>query len=166
MGRFGLSLDGSYLIKHDIVKSDSTGGGVVHAKGTYDQAMSNIVGGVNPTLKANAGVQYFLGGFTSGLTARYIGSFKECASSVGGLSSGTDCAWAGDFYHTIPSVTTYNLNAGYSFGTTYGKTTVAAGIENLFDQAPPVFYSNITSWGDWNYDFLGRRYYFRVAQTF
>jgi iron complex outermembrane receptor protein len=165
-GRFAFGVDSTFLIKHDVTKSASTGGGVVHGKGTYDLNAFSPGGGVNPAVKANFNALYGYSDASLGLSARYIGGFKECAATVTGQSSGSDCSWAGNMYHTIPAVTTFDASLGYGVTSSYGKTSATIGIQNLADTKPPVLYSNITQWGDWNYDFLGRRYYFRLVHTY
>ena len=165
-GRFGFGVDSTFLIKHDIRKSASTGGELVHGKGTYDLNAFSPGGGVNPAVKANFSVQYMIANATAGVFARYIGGFKECAATVTGQSSGSDCYWNGSMYHTIPAVTTFDLNLGYSIPSSYGKTSMAVGVQNIADTKPPVLYSNITQWGDFNYDFLGRRYFFRLIHSY
>jgi len=60
-----------------------------------------------------------------------------------------------------------DLNAAYSFKTNLGKTTFAAGMNNVFDQAPQYIYSAALANSDPStYDYLGRYVYGRVQHTF
>lgn len=165
-GRFGFSLDSTFVLKRDVTKSASLNNIVVHGKGTYDLNAFSPGGGVNPAVKFNLGVQYFYAGLNAGVLAKFIGGYKECAATANGFSSGSDCYWNPGLYHNISAVTTYDLNVGYTLASGYGKTFVGVGVQNLLDEKPPVLYSNITQWSDWNYDFLGRRYYFRMMHSF
>ncbi len=158
-GQLGLGADSTFLIKRDVTKSASLNSMVVHGRGKYDL-------GANPTVKANASVQYFLGGANAGVRTRYFGGFKECAGTATGLSYGTDCVHAGDLFHDVPANWTFDGNVGYALASGVGNTSVNVGVTNIFDSKPPTLYSNITQWSDWNYDFLGRRYYVQMVHNF
>src|SRR5207248_1275014 len=69
-GRFNLILDGTYL---NSFRTTDIIGVVDNAAGNYDF-------GVLPKLKVNAGVFWSMGPFNAGVTGRYVGNFKECAS--------------------------------------------------------------------------------------
>jgi len=154
-GRFAFVFDGTYLIKRDQIDA---GGGVTKGKDRYDL-------GVNPTWKFNVGGSYAFQKYTAGLTARYIGPIKECGLADGS-SSGTDCVTASQYAHKVDSFTTFDLFLGYTLPTSYGKTSLTFGMQNVFDAAPPKIYSGIQQWSDWTYDALGRMMYVRLAHAY
>jgi outer membrane receptor protein involved in Fe transport len=61
----------------------------------------------------------------------------------------------------------YDVFASYSLSSMFGKTTLAVGVNNLFDKPPAVIYNGFTAATDPTaYDLLGRFFYGRLTQTF
>ena len=69
----------------------------------------------------------------------------------------------GGDYGTETAVTPTDVSdiyAGYSFSTSYGYTSIQAGINNLFNTPPPKIFNGFLANSDAdNYDFLGRYFY-------
>ena len=101
-----------------------------------------------------------------------MGTFKECSAfdwdalsylSVGGLCWLNPNAPARQVGHSF----TMDLNAGYTFTSSAGRTSLIAGINNLFNEAPRFVYSAPLANSDpATYDYVGRFLYGRVQHTF
>ena len=162
VGRFGFAFDGNWLAYYD---RDQNHAPTIHGKGTYDL-------GALPAIKFNAGVNYALEGFRVGLIGRYVGNFKECSAfdwdalsylSVGGLCWLNPNAPVRQVGHSF----TMDLNAGYTITSSAGRTSLIAGINNLFNEAPRFVYSAPLANSDPStYDYVGRFLYGRVQHTF
>jgi len=62
---------------------------------------------------------------------------------------------------------TTDIFATYGFKNPAGKTTLSAGINNVFDQDPPPIYNGFLADSDAaTYDYLGRFFYIRLSQLF
>jgi len=165
-GRFGFIFDGTWLHKFDRTLADGT---VIHGKGTFDIATT---GGVYPSFKFVSGVRWSYRGVDLGVNTRFIGSFIECGSAAGVFNGGGLC-YLGTI-DTIPrrNVEAYNawdVFASYAFASPAGRTTVGAGVTNVFNRAPAVIYNGFTSASDptmYADGFMGRFFYGRVGQTF
>jgi iron complex outermembrane receptor protein len=165
VGRFGFAFDATYLLHYE---REIAGGLVVDGRGNFD--FGNLVGGtggVYPKWKAVGGVTWGLGGLGAGTSARYIGSFTECADADGlnfgglcvqnptGLSREVSPYWLWDAFVT------------YNFKNPVGQTGVSVGVRNLFDQQPPVVFNAFTPTSDPTaYDFVGRFVYGTVSHRF
>jgi iron complex outermembrane receptor protein len=157
LGRFGVGFDATYLEHYD-----RNG---VSGAGNYDL-------GALPHWKFNAGLNWRLGGWSASTLVRYVGTFTECSTpgadptSAGGLCS---------VRNTDPTVqsrevghnTTMDLNASYTLRSSFGRTLVMVGMNNVFDQRPQFVYSAPLANSDASvYDFVGRYIYFRAQHTF
>jgi iron complex outermembrane receptor protein len=145
-GRFGLGLDVTYLKDYDQNNAP--------AVGTYDLAFPL------PHWKGNLGLNWRLGGWSAGALVRYVGTFKECDGGVCGVTPEP----AG---RQVGHNTTLDLNANYTLRTSYGRTLLMVGMNNVFDQAPQYVYAAALANSDPSiYDFVGRYVYFRAQHTF
>jgi outer membrane receptor protein involved in Fe transport len=160
-GRFGFSFDGTYLLYYDQALFLATGTQKIHGRGNYDL-------GALPTFKANAGANWALAGFKVSGFGRFIRSFKECGTPAPDLSStGGLCYVEGAPSRRVGNNFVLDLNASYTFANTAGRTTIAAGVNNVFDKAPQYVYSAVLANSDPSvYDYLGRYVYGRVQHTF
>ena len=141
----------------------------MHGKGTYDLAINQGgIAGVYPAFKFNTGVNWALGGFGAGISMRYVGSFKECSGIDGtNLSSGA-CYLTESLFpsHHVDAYSEFDGSVGYSFANPAGRTTIAAGIHNIFDVSPPTIYDSTTPTSDPTaYDFIGRFFYMRLTHN-
>jgi hypothetical protein len=149
-GRFNLVFDATYLIKYD---QTDTVGFVTKNAGTYDSLLAM------PEWKWNTSVLWAKGGIGAGVTVRYVGSYKECAS---GLCSSDDSQ-----SRTVESYVPFDLFLSYNLKTRAGTTTISAGVQNVADLKPPYLYNAGSANSDPStYDYLGRYFYARLAQAF
>ncbi|HEX8107828.1 MAG TPA: TonB-dependent receptor, partial [Kofleriaceae bacterium] len=152
LGRIHTGLEAQYLLRYDL----ETGNQVIHGVGFYDL-------GVYPRYKANLSSRWtHPGGASGGFTLRYVGSYQECA--------GDDCNTPHNLAVASRAVDRYvklDLFGGYDLPSWLGKTTLQAGINNVFDATPPVVYNAPAANSDaTTYDFLGRMVYLRMSQLF
>jgi outer membrane receptor protein involved in Fe transport len=167
VGRFGFILDATWLHRFNVTQAD---GSVLRARGVYDLG-SGVNGGVYPAWKANGGVTFGLLGLNLGVTERVIGTYKECAGDSGLMDGSGLCniSQGGhpDMVRTVHPYWQTDVYASYGINTGFGKTTLAVGLNNAFDRAPPVVYNAFTPTSDPSaYDFMGRFVWGRLTQTF
>jgi len=170
-GRFLFRFNGTYMLKYDY--TDPTGI-VIHGAGNYDgqgQVQASGSTNFNPKVKFNVGAQYSLVGFTFGAIGHYIGPLTECAPE-GGLVAGANTG-PGFCYqnlgfpsHSVSAQFTVDLLASYRLVSPAGTTTLALGVRNVGDQAPPRLYDSFLTYADPAYDFVGRYFYGRVEHRF
>ena len=146
-GRFRNQIEAQYLFKYNLDNSLT----VTHGLGNYDL-------GVYPKYKANfSSAWHHPSGASMGLNLRWVGSYKEC--------DGNDCNGGG----TPRDVKNYfksDLFGSYMLKSTAGTTTIAAGVNNVFNATPPVIYINAPDSDGSTYDFVGRFLYLRLSQLF
>jgi outer membrane receptor protein involved in Fe transport len=165
-GRFGFIFDGTWLHKFQRTLAD---GSVLSGRGTYDLGTGSI-GGIYPAFKFNSGVAWSLAGFGAGVNSKFIGSFHECGDSGGDFSGGPTCTSSGgtpEFRRLVPAYVTFDVFASYTLKSPAGRTTLAAGVNNVGDHKPAVIYNGFLAASDPTaYDFMGRFAYVRMAHTF
>ncbi|HEY2031331.1 MAG TPA: TonB-dependent receptor [Myxococcales bacterium] len=160
LGRLGLRAVLSYL-----VRLEETGSGVsISSAGNYDLGSLSTFGGLTPRLKGNASLDWSAAGFDAALFGRFIGGFTECpADPTFAASFPARCSlFAGPGTHEVPAYFKLDLSLGYTFA----KTTLSAGVRNLFDAAPPQVFDSFLTFADPQYDFTGRTVYARATQRF
>jgi iron complex outermembrane receptor protein len=170
-GKFGLNLNGSFLTKY---QQSLPSGQVIDGKGNYDL-------GVNPTFKALLGLTYGIGGLGVGWTTRYIGGYTECmnnnpadqnfGTATGGLcyqgeSTFTNIGFAPTQEHEVSAYFLHDLVLRYGLKSRVGLTSVALGVQNVFDARPPRVYASFLSYAEYDYQFAGRSFYARLTQNF
>ena len=165
VGRFAFSFEGNWLQFFDSRLNIVAGTPTVHGKGYFDL-------GALPAFKSNLGAEWSLANMNAGAVARYVSSFTECSSTVdpttaqGGLCNLPD-GTVNPLSRRVSSYVQVDIHAGYSLSTMLGRTTFFAGVNNLFDKAPPYIYSAPLANSDpATYDFIGRYVYGRVQHTF
>ncbi len=151
-GRFNLIVDAAYLQQYTTI--DEFGFYVPNA-GNYDNLNSL------PRFKMNSGVVWGLGSLGAGVTNRYVSGFKECESGLCASNDPTDRSRRIAAWYAFDAFVTYGLRSSA------GKTSIALGVQNVFDSSPPF----ITNAGSANsdpstYDYLGRFFYARLTQSF
>ncbi len=157
-GRFTLVVDGTVL---QTFKITDQLGVVTDAKGNYDLASVNTINGALPVFKMNAGVLWSMGGLGAGVTARYVGSYKECDNGIFSQGDATTLS------RTISSYLPIDLYATYAFKTGAGMTSFMVGVQNVADVNPPYIYNAFSANSDpATYGYVGRFFYARVAQTY
>jgi outer membrane receptor protein involved in Fe transport len=161
-GNFRFSVDLTWLEKYDEIQA---GGRVVHGKGNYDLGYGNAFGGVYPAWKWNASVLWNMKALGAGLNFRYIGSFLECEG--GTCNEELEDPTMEVPKRTVPANVTADLFAQWGFASPAGKTTLTVGVNNLLDQDPPTIYDGFAGDSDSAaYDYLGRFFYLRLAQSY
>jgi len=128
---------------------------------TYLDVAGQVGVGSLPTDAVTATLSYRAGGFSLGLSSRYIGdgyynkSYNQPLRRPDVLDN------------TIGSVTYFNLEGGYSWDMSGGKAELFANVQNLLDRDPPMIAQPFdvalgqTGTGGTNaglYDMLGRRF--------
>ncbi len=129
----------------------------VYARNTYDLEQLFV------DWKGTAGLTWALDPVNAGLNVRYVNGFQECENNsckvVKGVAPNS---------RRVDAYATVDLNVGYKLDMgNVGKTTVMAGVNNLFDQQPPRVYNGFTADSDPTaYDFMGRFFYVRLQHSF
>src|SRR5215472_3624573 len=173
-GRFNFLFDGTWLHKWDRTLAD---GSVIHGKNTYDIASVTTVGGVYPAFRFISGVRWAYEGFNAGVNTRFFSAYHECGSTTGNFNGGGTCyalqqpgGAVGVDPTTSRTVGAYNawdLFAGYTFPWMAGRSTIGAGVNNIFNTSPPVIYNGFLAASDPTaYDFMGRFFYGRISHAF
>ncbi len=165
-GRFRFAFDSNFLQKIDQTLADGT---VVHGKNTFDLWSLNSFGGTGgtfPSFKFNAGVAWGFKGWGAGVNMRYIGSFHECGDSTGDFSGSGLCYVDSTYQRKVDAYQTYDIFGSYLFPSSAGKTTIAVGMQNVFDVAPAKIYNGFASSTDqYTYDQMGRFIYARLTHN-
>ena len=173
VGRFNFIFDGTWLHKFDRTLLDGT---VIHGKNTYDISTGGRVGSVYPAFKFNSGLQWAYAGLSAGVNTRFLSSFHECGTQTGNFNGTATCydrQQPGDVginattSRTVSAYNTWDLFAAYAFPSSAGRTTVGAGVTNLFNARPATIYNGFLAASDPTaYDFMGRFFYGRVSHAF
>ena len=172
VGRFNFIFDGTWLHKFDRTLAD---GSVIHGKNTYDIAQN--WGGVYPAFKFISGIRYAYEGLSAGINTRFLSSFHECGSPTGNFNGTATCYdrnQPGDVgvdsttSRTVSAYNTWDVFAGYTFPSFAGRTTIGAGVNNVFNANPAVIYNGATlaASDPTAYDFMGRFFYGRISHAF
>ena len=178
IGRFLFRFNGSYLLKYDYTDPS---GLVIHGAGNYDGQGTVISSGstnMNPRVKFNAGINYSLAGLSLGFVSHFIGPLTEC-SPEGGLVAGSNTGPGFCYQHAADPVThveypshsvdpyvTFDALVSYRLVSPVGGTTLALGVRNLANKAPPRLYDSFLTYADPSYDFVGRYFYGRIEHRF
>jgi len=178
VGRFLFRFNGTYLLKYDYTDPS---GLVIHGAGNYDGQGSVIASGstnMNPRVKFNAGINYSLAGFNAGVVGHFIGPLTECSPEggvVAGANTGPGFCYqhakdpdTGVEYpsHSVDPYMTFDALVSYRLISPVGGTTLALGVRNLFNKAPPRLYDSFLTYADPSYDFVGRYFYGRIEHKF
>ena len=155
-GRFNFIVDATLLRSFRI--TDEVGV-ITSGYDNYD-LVTGAVGGALPKLKANAGVFWQFAGFGAGVSARYIGSYTECASGV--------CSQDSSQQRRVSYYLPVDLFASYTLRNwTAGTTQLVLGIQNVANTDPPYIANAFAANSDPStYDYLGRFFYTRLQHNF
>jgi iron complex outermembrane receptor protein len=162
-GRFGFGVDANFLQFFDQIQPNGT---VIHGRGNFDIGqLNNGIQGVYPTVKGLASVVWGLNGFGAGGTVHYIGNIKQCAAADGTSTGGVCYNNPLHMERDVGAYATLDLFTSYAFKTVAGTTSVAVGVNNLFEAAPRTIYGALEPNSDPTaYDFMGRFVYIRLGQ--
>ncbi|HET9627107.1 MAG TPA: TonB-dependent receptor [Kofleriaceae bacterium] len=149
IGRVRTSLEGQYLISYDLKTAAQT----IHGAGVYDL-------GAFPHLRANLSSTWsHPSGASAGFTARYVGTYRECASD--------DCGAPGALSRDVGQYAKLDLFGGYQLPWRVGRASLEVGVNNVFNVTPPLVYNAPTANSDAaTYDFVGRVVFARLEQQF
>jgi iron complex outermembrane receptor protein len=130
---------------------------------------------VYPAFKFISGVRWAYAGLSAGVSTKFFSSFHECGTASGNFNQTATCydrQQQGDpidstTSRTVSAYNTYDLFASYAFPSAAGRTTIGAGINNVFNSNPPAIYNGFNGRSDPTaYDFVGRFFYGRVSHAF
>ncbi|WP_242344719.1 TonB-dependent receptor [Anaeromyxobacter terrae] len=157
-GRFNFLVDGSWLQKHNKTLADGT---VIKAKGTSDLYFTV---GYLPEFKLNAGVAWGRKNFGAGVSTRWVSSVKECGTSEGASGNDGLCYLDSTYSRRVSAWNSWDAFVSYVLPSTAGRTSLAFGVQNVFDTKPPTAYDIETFPSDpRTYDFMGRFFYVRLG---
>ncbi len=163
VGRFGFTFDLAWLQKHDQTLADGT---VVKGKGTFDLQTNAGAGGTNPAWKFNAAVNWGLATSAPASSTKFLSSFKECGDSNGDFSGSGLCYVDDTYQRRVKSYNVYDMYVNYRLTTGAGKTSITAGMNNVFNANPPKIYNGFASATDqYSYDQLGRYFFLRLNHS-
>ena len=144
-GRFGLTANGSWLLKYELIES----GGflVINRRGTErgspDQAF--------PKFKGNATIDWSLADISASLTGRYISSVSEINPNTG-----------------LPNILSKRFDVDGQLNWTAPvldhRLMLTLGANNLTDRDPPAcFTCSVNNYDPTTYDVPGRFFYGRIS---
>ncbi|MEP6983853.1 MAG: TonB-dependent receptor, partial [Sphingomicrobium sp.] len=153
-GRFGLTGNGSWLLKYVVTQTNGgLGVFVIDRRGTErgspDQAY--------PRFKGNATLDWTLGGFNASVTGRYIAKVTEFSLTplfnTGGRLS-----------NVLASRTYLDAQANWTLPVMEHRITLTVGGNNLTDQDPPGCYTcSVNNYDPTTYDVPGQFFYGRIS---
>jgi len=97
--------------------------------------------------RANAGVDWKSGSWSAGWNTQIYGSYRVCRSDLTPFTCGQEETWQGK--RKIPSQNYSDIYVSYDFkaGGILANSNIRIGVQNLFDQKPPVVASGIDQTG-------------------
>jgi iron complex outermembrane recepter protein len=97
--------------------------------------------------RANAGVDWKSGSWSAGWNTQFYASYRVCRSDLTAFICGQEETWQGK--NKIPSQNYSDIYVSYDFrgGGILAGSNVRIGIQNIFDQKPPVVASGIDQTG-------------------
>ena len=153
-GRFGLTGNGSWLLKYVVTQTNGgLGVFVIDRRGTErgspDQAY--------PKFKGNATLDWTFGGFNASVTGRYIASVTEHSlTDLGGI--------AGKRTNVLDSRTYLDAQLNWTPPIMNKRLRLTVGGNNLTDKDPPgCFTCSINNFDPTTYDVPGQFYYGRIS---
>ncbi len=168
-GRFRHNLEGTFEQKfNSYIPDPSTDSGlrVYEGTGTYDL-------GTHPRWKFNFNTLWGLNDMGAGFNVRYIGGFKECEDNdcdtfdQYSQDELTAMGYPNGASRTIDRNITADLFVNYSLKyADKGRSMLTLGVNNLTDQDPPFIANSFLNTADTDYDFMGRYFYVRFAQSY
>lgn len=143
-GTFRVNLDMQHVLTYKNLGTEYAG--------TYSTTFGN-----DTKWRALASIEWSFHGFDAYASEQWIGSLEIPDGSPGSANPVVQ----------IPNIFYTNVTLGYTFAPT--NTHIQAGIQNLTDKQPPLFYTNnvINANTDVStYDVLGRQYFVGFVQKF
>jgi iron complex outermembrane receptor protein len=174
--RAGFAAGYEYRLVHGAFTPDQVRGPAAN-NGEFETAFLLTSGG-NPQLKPETAKIYTVGIVLEpsfirelSLTVDYYNiSIADAISTAGPnvmIGQGGLCSTDDTVRRRVHAYNAWDLYASYSLRTGVGRTTLAAGVNNVFNTPPPTIYSSFWPTSDpMAYDFIGRFFYVRLAQRF
>ncbi|GGA33833.1 TonB-dependent receptor [Dyella nitratireducens] len=159
-GKFNLSLASTYMQRYDV---DTAPGDsavpVTHCAGSYCSVYGEF-----PRWRGLATLNWNKGPWSASWTMRYVGRTRVGSTDLSqGYSADENIP---GIVHAIGAYVYHNISGSYTLAKYH--TTISAGIDNLSDKQPPMFYQ----WGSngntdaYTYDLIGRYYWMRATVSF
>lgn len=154
-GRISTTLDLSWL--HGF-NATLPGGRVIRGLNNYDL-------GVYVDWRARLAVGWAKEGFNVNANARWLNGYQECEANNCQPPENADDPPR--ISRRVESWYAIDANAGYSWKTDYGESSVQLGVNNVLDRAPVRVFNGFLATSDAaNYDFMGRYFYARLTHRF
>ena len=153
-GSFRFSFDATFLNKYDNITNPADPSFVTHVAGTFSRQYGEF-----SRWRGIATLGWEKWGVDALWTVRYIGPFDVPFADGSPVAPNTTLHYGSTIYD--------NVEVGYTFDKT--KTRVALGIDNLFNQPPPILYQNnvLNANTDVNtFDTVGMYFWLRFTQRF
>jgi len=153
IGRFGLTANGSWLLKYVVTQTNGGLGQVVidrrgTERGAPDQAY--------PNFKGNATLDWTYGDFNASVTGRYVGKVTEHSLTPPLGQTTLD--------HVLNSRVYVDAQANYTLPMMDHRITLTVGGNNLTDKDPPgCFTCSVNNYDPTTYDVPGPFYYGRIS---
>jgi iron complex outermembrane receptor protein len=147
-GKIDSALDLAYLEKYRSYVPQPDGSVVVDDRaGKSDQPRSTF-----PRMKGQASLRYLAAKYSAGWKVRYIGHSADLPGNA--VNGGT-----------VPATLYHDLQLNYTLPG--GKVSLSAGVDNVFNQQPPLSAANNPiNFDIYTYDVRGRYLYAKVSSKF
>ncbi|MEP7186273.1 MAG: TonB-dependent receptor [Rhodanobacter sp.] len=173
IGRFDFNVSGSYLKYYTAQTAPGTSANTTyqyagHYMGAGSAPASDCPGVgqcLFPRWRANGIARWNMGNWHATWKVRYIGDFR-----MGSPVASQDTFPAGSgldgYFIDYGSNLYHNVSLSYDIKSLHTRLT--AGVNNLFDNQPPVLYDNNAAYNvdQQNFDLIGRYYWARVVVSF
>ena len=159
-GKFNVSLASTYMQRYDV---DTAPGDsavpITHCAGYYCPVYGEF-----PRWRGLATLNWSKGPWSASWTMRYVGRTRVGSADLSqGYSADEDI---NGVVHPIGAYVYHNISGSYALAKYH--TTISAGVDNLSNKQPPMFYQ----WGSngnsdaYTYDLVGRYYWMRATLAF
>ncbi len=156
IGTFGASLQATYVRKYEAIATDS---GQAEPRRVGIEVADSAI----PKWKANARLNWSLGDWSAGWTARYVSSLTESCAGAEGYEI---CRNLAANTNRLGATTFHDVRASWKLPTDL-KLTVSAGVNNVFGKDPPICLScSLNGYDASTYDLPGRFSYVEATVKF
>lgn len=172
-GDWRVGLQMAWIETYEVDVPNSSGVGSTRHDGVGNYNSTNPVARPLPEFKINATLNWAKGSHRAFLIAKYVDEIEtDVPAGTRGFFAATATLGgnghlARDMSDTkIESMTTVDAQYSYSFGEAWfmADTTVAIGVQNVFDEEAPVI-ANVTAYDGTLHDGRGRLFFFRVGAS-
>ena len=158
VGQFGVNWQTTYIEHYSSVASDT---GLAEPRGVGVEVTDSGI----PRWKSTLRTSWTLQPFTATYTLRYISALTEQCGDAAGLLT---CNGGVGTTNRLDSILYSDIRAAYTLPIVYKlKTTISAGVNNVFDAGPPICVScSLNGYDASNYDIAGRFAYVEATIRF